>query len=90
MLTWTRTSLVTAALLAACAGGAAAAQDVPPAGALSAEQVTAKLSAAGYTNVHDVEFDDGAWEAEALASSGKPVDLVVDAKSGAVTSETPD
>lgn len=66
------------------------ADDTPPAGSLSAAEVTSKLTAAGYTNVHDVEFDDGVWEADATSASGQAVDLVIDAKSGKVLHERPD
>ena len=36
---------------------------------LGEADVRAKLSAAGYSNIHDVKFDDGMWTAEADASA---------------------
>ncbi len=57
---------------------------------LSPNQVKEKLEAAGYTNVHDIEFDDGRYEAEATSKSGQAVDLEIDPATGAVTSEQPD
>ena len=47
---------------------------------LSAEDIKARLTAAGYSNVHDVEYDDGVWEAEAKRDNGKNVKLRVDPK----------
>lgn len=57
---------------------------------LSPNQVKQKLEAAGYTNVHDIEYDDGRYEAEATSKDGKPVELVIDPATGNVTSERPD
>lgn len=51
---------------------------------LSKADVKAKLSAAGYSNVHDVEFDDGVWEAQAEREDGNNVILRVDPNSGEV------
>ena len=51
---------------------------------LSAEDIKARLTAAGYSNVHDVEYDDGVWEAEAERDNGKNVKLRVDPKDGRV------
>jgi hypothetical protein len=47
-------------------------------------QVTAKLKAAGYTDVHGVEHEGDHFDAEAM-KGGKKVHLHVDAKSGAIT-----
>ena len=61
-----------------------------PAGAtpLSATEITAKLTAAGYSRISDLEFDDdGYWEADAVNARGQHVDLRVDAHSGAVIRE---
>ncbi|HYD50280.1 MAG TPA: PepSY domain-containing protein [Terriglobales bacterium] len=57
---------------------------------LSPAQIASKLEAAGYTNVHDIEYDGTHWEAEATSSAGKPVDLEIDGQSGAVTREEAD
>ncbi|WP_024868322.1 PepSY domain-containing protein [Pseudoxanthomonas suwonensis] len=51
---------------------------------LTADDIKAKLTAAGYSKVHDVEFDDGVWEAEAERDNGKDVKLRVDPKDGKV------
>ena len=59
-------------------------------GTLSPAQVVQKLEAAGYKNVHDLEFDDGRWEAEATSPQGTPVDLKIDPNTGAVLEEHAD
>ena len=51
---------------------------------LSEADVRAKLTAAGYANVHDVEFDDGVWTAEADDANGREVDLTLDPDTGRV------
>lgn len=61
----------------------------PPTGgeqqqALTSTEITAMLGAQGYRNVHDVEFKDGAWKAEATSGDGKDVDLRIDPKTGRV------
>lgn len=51
---------------------------------LSEADVQAKLAAAGYTNVHDVDYEDGVWNAEADDPEGKDVELKIDPVSGKV------
>lgn len=51
---------------------------------LGAQDIRARLDAAGYTRVRDVEFDDGLWEAEAVDPQGQKVDLKLDPESGEV------
>jgi len=65
------------ALLAAA--GAASAQE-----ALTEAEIRARIEAQGYTNVHDVEFDDGVWTADARSADGKRVDLSIDPRTGDV------
>lgn len=50
---------------------------------LTDAQVTAKLQAAGYTDVHGVEHEGDHFDADAM-KSGKPVHLHVNAKTGAI------
>ena len=50
---------------------------------LTDAQVTAKLQAAGYTNVHDVEHEGDHFDAEAM-KNGKTMHVHVDAKTGAI------
>jgi len=57
---------------------------------LSEADVRAKLAAAGYTNVHDVDYEDGIWNAEADDPQGKDVELKIDPKSGKVIGKEKD
>jgi hypothetical protein len=88
------TKLTLAALglasLTATASVAAAAPAAGATGALSPADVVSKVEAAGYENVHDLEFDDGRWEAEATSAQGTAVDLTIDAATGAVLEEHAD
>lgn len=57
---------------------------------LGATQVRERLVAAGYTQIEDLEFDDGGWEAEARNAAGQRVDLVIHPVTGVILAETPD
>jgi len=57
---------------------------------LGEADVRARLSAAGYTNVHDVDFDNGIWNAEADDPSGKDVQLKLDPATGKVIGKEKD
>ena len=57
---------------------------------LSEADVRAKLAAAGYTNVHDVDYEDGIWNAEADDPQGKDVELKIDPKTGKVIGKEKD
>ena len=64
---------------------------VPPEAARQkAEELHARLAAAGYTNVHDVDYEDGIWNAEAEDPTGKDVELKIDPKSGKVIGKEKD
>lgn len=68
----------------------ASAESMVPPGALSPAEVVQKAEAAGYTNVNDIEFDDGRWEIEATSPAGTPVDVELDAMTGKVLHEAHD
>lgn len=51
---------------------------------MSERDVRAALAAAGYTNVHDVDYEDGIWNAEADSPSGKDVEVKIDPNTGKV------
>jgi hypothetical protein len=51
---------------------------------LTKHDIRASLADQSYTDVHDVEFDDGIWKAKAKNPSGSPVKLKIDANSGKV------
>jgi uncharacterized membrane protein YkoI len=49
---------------------------------VSKDQVIVKVQDAGYTNVHDVDFEGGVWKVEAKDSAGADVELKVDPDDG--------
>ncbi len=51
---------------------------------LSAAQVQAKLSAAGYTQVHELEHDDGVWEADVTRKDGTVDEVIIDDTKGEI------
>ena len=57
---------------------------------LTEADVRARLAAAGYTNVHDVDYEDGIWNAEADDPAGKDVELKIDPKTGNVIGKEKD
>ena len=57
---------------------------------LNEASVRAKLAAAGYTNVHDVDYEDGVWNAEADDPAGKDVEVKIDPKTGEVIGKEKD
>ena len=57
---------------------------------LDKDEVSAKLVTAGYQNVHDVEFEDGLWSADARTTHGSDVDLLVDPGDGSVVAKSRD
>ena len=73
-----KTALLLAAPFALIAG-LAAAQATGSAG-----DVIAKLQAAGYAEVRDVEFDGGLWEAEVRRADGRWGEVAFDAASGEI------
>jgi len=66
-------------------GGSAMAQSGGKSAAMTDADVTSKLEAAGYTNIHAVEHEGKHFDADATAKDGKAVHLHVDAKTGAVS-----
>ena len=59
---------------------------------LTATQVMQRLQLAGYTNIHDLEYDrdDGYWEADARNARGQKVELHIDPSTGKVIKEKRD
>jgi hypothetical protein len=57
---------------------------------LNKDEIKARLTAAGYQNIDDVEFDDGLWSAEAKSPQGDDVDLLVDPDDGSVVASQHD
>lgn len=57
---------------------------------MSENDVRAALSAAGYTNIHDVDYEDGIWNAEGDDPAGKDVELKIDPNTGKVIGKEKD
>lgn len=57
---------------------------------LSEADVRAKLSAAGYTDIHDVDYKNGIWKAEADDAAGKDVVVQLDPNTGKVIGKEKD
>lgn len=70
-------------------GGSYAQADQPGADWMPAEQVIQKLKAAGYTNISELEADDGHWEGEGM-KNGQKMEFHADPKTGAIISEKRD
>jgi uncharacterized membrane protein YkoI len=68
---------LTITLVLGCAGAAMAQQQ-----ALNQQQISAQLIQQGYTDVHDLKFDDGVWSARARSGNGERVKLRVDPITG--------
>jgi uncharacterized membrane protein YkoI len=57
---------------------------------LAEADVRARLAAAGYTNVHDVDYEDGIWNAEGDDPQGQDVELKIDPDTGKVIGKEKD
>lgn len=79
-----RSFRATALLLALAAAGAAQAQTP----GLTEAQVRQLLTEQGYSNLADLDFEDGMWQAEATSADGNRIDVRVDPASGQVFTDT--
>ena len=68
---------LTIMLALGCAGAAMAQQQ-----ALNQQEISAQLTHQGYTDIHDLKFDDGVWSARARSGDGERVKLHVDPITG--------
>lgn len=84
MNTTRRIHLSLLALGLAAVTGVAGAQQTE---ALTAPQVRAQLEASGYTGIHDLEFEDGMWKADAKSADGNKVDVRLDPRTGRIFPE---
>ena len=57
---------------------------------LEEQDVEDRLLEAGYSRIHDVQFDDGVWKADAISWAGVRVEVVVDPDTGSIVSEHED
>ncbi|MGK9065721.1 PepSY domain-containing protein [Stutzerimonas chloritidismutans] len=82
---------LTAALAVAVLGVShVALADKPGADWITLEQAVEKAKAAGYTAVHAIEADDGAWEGEGVKADGKVWEFTIDGRTGEVTRDKED
>jgi hypothetical protein len=49
---------------------------------ITKDQIIIKMQEAGYTKVHDVDFEGGVWKAEGVDSNGKDVEVKLDPDDG--------
>ena len=49
---------------------------------ISKDQIIIKMQEAGYTKVHDVDFEGGVWKAEGIDSNGHDVEVKLDPDDG--------
>lgn len=56
---------------------------------IDAAAATAAAAAAGYTDVREVEYDDGVWEIRATGADGRRVTVHVDPTDGTILSPAP-
>lgn len=82
-----RTTILAAALVFA---GAACAGDPGQGGqdGMSEREVRDALTNAGYTDIDDLDRDDGLWEADARNADGRRIDVRVDPRTGTVYPDT--
>lgn len=57
---------------------------------LTQADIEARLTAQGYQDIDDLDFDDGIWRAEARNSAGQDVDLIIDPTDGTVIASKED
>jgi len=56
---------------------------------IDAGAAAAAVAAAGYTDIREVEFDDGTWEVRATGSDGRRTSVHVDPADGTILSPVP-
>lgn len=57
---------------------------------LDKDEIESRLTAQGYQDVDDLDFDDGIWRAEARGPDGQDVDLLIDPTDGSVIASKQD
>lgn len=57
---------------------------------LDKDAIESRLTAQGYQDVDDLDFDDGIWRAEARSPDGQNVDLLIDPTDGSVIASKQD
>lgn len=77
------------AIVATFGAQALLAQAQPQQSQLTASQIISLLENAGYTQITDVEKDDGVWEVDAISPKGERVELDLDPVTGKILRERP-
>lgn len=79
-------TIVASTLLVMLAAGPVVAsnQDRPAKGDISIEEARNVAERDGYSNIGQIEFDDGHWEIEALDANGRKVEIDINAASGKI------
>lgn len=72
------------------AQSAGKAANSPPTSKLSIEAVIALVKAKGFTDIEELELEDGKWEVCAKDANGKEVEIEVDPLTGALKVEPED
>jgi hypothetical protein len=83
-----RIAITLALALGTTAIGSAFAASRDGATTIDAQQAIARATAAGYTDIRDLESDDGVWELRATATDGRRVTVHIDGLDGAILSPT--
>ena len=89
-MTRTMRSTMLVGLLSSTLVAGAQAMDTGRSHLLAPQEIARQLETEGYTNVHDVELDDGVYEADATSQAGVAVDLEIDPLNGRVLRVTDD
>ncbi|GJD63026.1 PepSY domain-containing protein [Methylobacterium frigidaeris] len=84
----TKLSIPALAAILLAGTGTAALADKVGADWMPIGQVIQKVEAAGYTQISEIEADDGHWEGEGM-KDGKPMKFKADPRTGAIVSEKP-
>lgn len=58
--------------------------DRPAKGDISMEEARKIAEREGYSNIVQIEFDDGQWEIEAVGANGREVDIDINAANGEI------
>lgn len=70
-----------------CAVSLSLLSGVADAASLNRAQAEEKLRASGYTHIHEIEWDDGLWEADVMRADGRFVEIWVDPANGEIFDE---
>lgn len=78
------TIAATLLVMLAASPATASNHDRPQQGDISMDEARQIAEREGYSDIVQIEFDDGQWEIEAIESNGREVDIDIDASNGEV------